>query len=164
LLRQLRVLAPGLFQRGKGGVGGVELQYAVGLDGVFGLHGVEVLLHLEGQPLPGGEADRVGLELFGGPDLLHGVAQGLLHEIQRGLVDSSSGASVFSSVSFFSVLLQLAVQSGAELLVLVGVHHLGGELVHLLGEVEDLHPVVLEPLDLGQVVDRGDVSRRRRSR
>ena len=61
------------------------------------------------------------------------------------------------AVLLLTAVLNLAVQHGAELLFLVGVHHLGGELVYFLGEVEDLHAVVLQSLDLGHLVDGVDV-------
>ena len=54
---------------------------------------------------------------------------------------------------FLSGLVGCTVHGGAELLVLVAPQGLGHELVHFLCEVEDLHPLILQSLQLRQLVD-----------
>ena len=49
--------------------------------------------------------------------------------------------------------LQIAVNGGAEGLVLIGVQDIGQELVRLIREVQDLHAVILQQLCLGHMVD-----------
>ena len=126
----------------------VQLQDAPGLDVGIGLDGLKVLLHLEADALPGGEADRVGLEAGGGANLLHAVAQGLLHEGKDILVGVGGLPGLL-----LGVLAGSPVHGGAELLLLIRPQDLGAELVHLLGEVEDLRALLLQLLDLGELVD-----------
>ena len=126
----------------------VQLQDALRLNASVGLDGLKVFLHLEADALPGGEADGVGLELGGGADLLHGVAQGLLHEGEDILVGVRRLLGLL-----LGVLPGGAAHGGAEGLFLVGPEDLGAELVHLLGEVEDLGAPLLQLLDLGELVD-----------
>ena len=126
----------------------VQLQDALRLNASVGLDGLKVFLHLEADALSGGEADGVGLELGGGADLLHGVAQGLLHEGEDVLVGIRRLLGLL-----LGVLPGHAAHGGAEGLFLVGPEDLGAELVHLLGEVEDLGAPLLQLLDLGELVD-----------
>ena len=89
----------------------------------------------------------MGLELGGGLHLVHLIPQGLLQE----------GEALLIAVGFVGLLLiaqlQIPVNGGAEGLVLVLLQHVRQELVGLVGEVQDLHVVVLQQLRLGHMVD-----------
>ena len=90
----------------------------------------------------------MGFQPGTGLDLLDPVPQGLLHEVESRLV----GLGLLLGL-FLRALLNLLVQHGAEFLVLVGPQGLGAKLVHLLGEVENLRPRVLQSLGLGELVN-----------
>ena len=49
-------------------------------------------------------------------------------------------------------LLDLLVQDGAQLLVILTADGLGAELIDILGEVKDLDALVLQQLRLGQLI------------
>lgn len=100
----------------------------------------------------------MGLELGGGLHLVHLVPQGLLQE----------GKAILIAVGLVGLLviaqLQIPVNGGAEGLILVLLQHVRQELVGLVGEVQDLHVVVLQQLRLGHMVDGVHGGRRRRNR
>ena len=125
----------------------IELQNTLGLQPKLRLHRREVLLHLEGHALAAGEAHRMGLQLGGRLHRVHAVAQDLLDEAKGLLI-------MLGLVRLLLVpQLQIAVNGGAEGLVLIGVQDIGQELVRLIREVQDLHAVILQQLCLGHMVD-----------
>ena len=147
LFRLLRVFCHGVFQGLEHGMLHIQLQNAVGFDGGVGLDGLEILFHLKAQPLAGGEADGVGLQTGAGLDFLDLAAQGLLHEVKSGLVAVGGLLGLL-----LRALLNLLVQDGAQLLVVLAADGLGAELVDVLREVQDLDALVLQQLRLGQPV------------
>ena len=126
----------------------VQFQNPLGLDAAFRLHHLEILFHLKAETFPSRQAHGMGLQPDSGLHLAYGVSQRLLHEGEHVLVGVGGFLGLFLS-GFF----RRTVHGGAEFLILVGVEDLGGEFVHLLREVQDLHALILQGFQLGQLVD-----------
>ena len=115
------------------------------------LHLVHILLHLQGDWPVGGEAAGAGLEDGGDADLLHLVAQGLLHGLQHGL--SGLGLLLGGLLLLLGLGQGVLVGHGLELLAVQlgqGLHH---KVVHVLGAVQNFIALVQDALHLGQLGD-----------
>ena len=110
-----------------------------------------VALHLQGDRAVGGQAAGARLQDLGDADLLHLVAQHVLHRLQHGL----AGLGLLLGLLLLLVGLGQGVLGGGghELLAVDFPQGLHNEVVHVLGAVEDLIALVQDALHLGQLGD-----------
>ena len=128
----------------------VQLEDALGLDGLGHLEVLEVLLHLEAEALARRQADGMGLQAVRDLGLLDLVAERLLDELHE------LGAFAVVLVLFLVAELKIAVHDGAEGLFVIVHQCLQDELVRLAGQVQNLVVLVLQKLGLRQLIHGSD--------
>ena len=126
-------LIPGVHRLLQGGVGGgigVELQHPLRLHVLAALQLAHVALHLQGDGAVGGQAAGARLQDLGDADLLHLVAQHVLHRLQHGL----AGLGLLLGLLLLLVGLGQGVLGGGghELLAVDLPQGLHDEVVHVL--------------------------------
>ena len=82
----LRVAFPQRLQPGKDRVRGIQLEHPLGLDSAALRHGVQHLLHLEGDLPLRREADRVVFQPVGEDNLFHPARKGGGQRLQQGFI------------------------------------------------------------------------------
>ena len=131
----------------------VQLQHLVALDaltaGLLGQH----LLHLDGQRAVGGQADGVVLQAGGDFDLLDLAVQSVLHGVKQSLV---GGGSLFgglllvlgleAQITAVDVLELDGAVLALGILAGIGAHDLQAELIHILGQEQDVVALVHDQL------------------
>ena len=152
LLGLLLVLGHRQLKGFKDRVGRVELQDAARLHGGhFRAHPLEILLHLKAHALLRLHTHRMAAQLGAQAYLLDRFAQRLLDKVQGGL----GGLGLLLDVLLLVVAAQAEVARGdvLEVVPVVLPEGLGNELIHVLGEQENVVALVLEQVHLGQAVE-----------
>ena len=89
----------------------------------------------------------MGFQLGGGLHFIHAIAQGILNKAERFLVR-------LGFVRFLLIVqLQVPIDSAAKRLILVCSEQIRHKFICLVGEIEDLHIVILQNLRLRHMVD-----------